>query len=83
MTASLYFSDGSVLSVEEGTTIVSISVIKKESSNGFSFSSLSVENENGHLIPSILDAIGNAQFFALNDAKNPVYSVSTIVRIEE
>ena len=83
MTASIYFSDGSVLRVEEGTTIVSISVIKKESSNGFSFSSLSVENENGHLIPSILDAISSAQFFALNDTKNPVYSVSTIVKIEE
>ena len=83
ITASIYFADGSVLRVEEGTTIVSISTIKKESQSGFSFSSLPVENENGHLIPSILDAIRNAQFFALNDAKNPLYSVLTIVRIEE
>jgi len=83
VTASIYFADGSVLRVKEGTTIVSISIIKQESTNGFSFSSLSVENENGHLIPSILDAISSAQFFALNDTKNPVYSVSTIVKIEE
>lgn len=82
--AIIYFSDQSFLKLTDGDYLIPI-VYHKHEDGMFASASRSIKLEvhtHDGLIPSIMEAFANCNFFYLNHDNSVVYSVNSIVKIE-
>lgn len=83
-TAVIHFSDKSTLTLHEGDNIVPIIRVtfSDDDFTSMSKSEKIWEHTQNGLIPSIMDAFRNCNFFYLNNDMDVVYCVNSIVKIE-
>ena len=83
-TATIYFSDGSTLTLSEGDIIVPIvpMVMDNEKFASMDKSVKLYNHIHDGLIPSIMEALCHCPFFYIGSNCAPVYGTNSIVKIE-
>ncbi len=82
--AIIYFSDKSILELAAGDYLIPIANFEYDGEMFASISKsikLEIHVHNG-ILPSIMDAFANCDFFSLNHNNDVVYNVNSIVKIE-